>query len=193
MRRNKGLSLIEILVISFVIIVLAVIIVPIMSRYCEYKYECRHQLTCPNNQRQLAASLLMYAQDHDNKFPLTTTIWGDIKADSDILICPTTGKRLPNAYLYNKKLSGLNYDEIYDPAKIFATVDGETIYNSNTYYSKADVQYRHFDSAIASFIDGHVESFKKNDAKLPWDLPVKMVEEEPAVKPMVKKKSKRNK
>jgi prepilin-type processing-associated H-X9-DG protein len=55
------------------------------------------------------------------------------------------------------------------------------------------VQYRHYDKAIASFADGHVSPVNKTDAKLPWDLPVKMVVEKPVVKPAVKKKSKRNK
>ncbi|MEI6520754.1 MAG: hypothetical protein WCO98_12065 [bacterium] len=100
---------------------------------------------------------------------------------------------MPIGYLYNNKIAGVNITKIDDPTAIFATVDGETIYNGNIYYSASDVQYRHSDNAMASFVDGHVAPISKTTAKLPWDLPVKMVVEKPVVKPAVKKKGKHSK
>jgi hypothetical protein len=169
-----------------VIIVLAVIIVPRVIR------ESPRQTTCTSNHRQVAASLQMYAQDHKDMLPYTTTIWSDIHADPGVLVCPKA-KRLTIGYLYNNKISGINVSKIAKPDTIFMTVDGKNDYGGNIYYSPANVQYRHDDYTVASFADGHITGFNKTAANLPWDLPVKMVVEKPVVKPAVKKKSKRNK
>ena len=135
------------------------------------------QIPCANNQRQIAASLMMYADDHEGILPESKTIWTNINIKSKYLKC-NMAKLLSNGYLFNKKLSGINIKKVNEPETIFMTVDGISIQNDNIYYSQKDIQYRHSERVIASFADGHVEiTISKTNAKLPWDLPVKIVGE----------------
>lgn len=135
------------------------------------------QIPCVNNQRQIVANIMMYADDHEGKLPESKTMWSDIKIDSKKLIC-SMDKTLNNGYLYNQRLSGINIKGVEEPETIFVTVDGSNNNNDNIYYSPADVQYRHSGQrAIVSYADGHVWMVEKTSANLPWDLPVKIKKE----------------
>ncbi|MEI6520756.1 MAG: type II secretion system protein [bacterium] len=177
MRRKHGVTVIEVMMVIVALVIVAAFLYPVIARYREARRG--RNTSCSSQQRQIEASLQMYVQDHSNIFPLSSTVWANVKVDPDVLICPKA-KTLLNGFLYNNKLSVLNIDKIDDPTKIFVTVDGETIYNEHIYISQTNICYRHSDTAIASFADGHVSYVSKNDVKLPWDLPVE--------KPVVKKK-----
>ena len=58
---KKGFTLIELLVVIAIIAILAAILFPVFAR----AREKARQTTCANNQRQIAAAIHMYAQDHD--------------------------------------------------------------------------------------------------------------------------------
>ncbi|MEI6521594.1 MAG: prepilin-type N-terminal cleavage/methylation domain-containing protein, partial [bacterium] len=61
LQRQKGFTLIELLVVIAIIAILAAILFPVFAR----AREKARQTTCTNNQRQIATTLLMYAQDHE--------------------------------------------------------------------------------------------------------------------------------
>ena len=92
---RQGFTLIELLVVIAIIALLAAILFPVFAR----AREKARQSTCMSNQRQLAAGIIMYCQDHEETFPGTATIWRDINADPQILVCPTAGKVLPIGYI----------------------------------------------------------------------------------------------
>jgi prepilin-type N-terminal cleavage/methylation domain-containing protein len=149
--RKQGFTLIELLVVIAIIAILAAILFPVFAR----AREKARQTTCSSNQRQIAASIQMYCQDHEETLPGTANIWRDINADAGILTCPTAGKSQPLGYCYNStknfdntfKVAGQSLGNIPDPTTVWMTADGDT----SGYPS-----YRHTAKAIASYIDGHV-------------------------------------
>jgi prepilin-type N-terminal cleavage/methylation domain-containing protein len=98
--RSQGFTLIELLVVIAIIAILAAILFPVFAR----AREKARQTTCSSNQRQIVASVQMYAQDHEECLPSTTTVWTDIKVDSGVLVCPTAGRSLPVGYGYHDAL-----------------------------------------------------------------------------------------
>ena len=75
--RSTGFTLIELLVVIAIIAILAAILFPVFAR----AREKARQTTCSSNQRQIAASILMYCQDHDETLPQAATMWSSINVD----------------------------------------------------------------------------------------------------------------
>ncbi len=150
-RAFKGFTLIELLVVIAIIAILAAILFPVFAR----AREKARQTTCTSNQRQMASSIQMYAQDHDETLPGTGTVWQDIKADAGVLICPTAGKSQPNGYVYASNLGGVAIGAAKDPnggsdvASVWMTADADTVGN---------LAYRHSGNIVTSYLDGHVNS-----------------------------------
>ncbi len=99
MRYKSGFTLIELLVVVAVIAILVALLLPVLST-------ARHKAkdsVCASNLRQLATATLLYAQDHDEAFPIGTylsghhngvcvrSVWGLIRPylkDFRITVCP---------------------------------------------------------------------------------------------------------
>jgi prepilin-type N-terminal cleavage/methylation domain-containing protein/prepilin-type processing-associated H-X9-DG protein len=156
-RRKRGFTLIELLVVIAIIAILAAILFPVFAR----AREKARQSTCISNQRQLAASITMYVQDHEETLPGTASVWRDINADSQILICPTAGKSLLVGYIYNSttdstdtlNVAGRALGDVRDTTgklaaanEVWLTVDGDN----------GAPQARHTNKAVWSYVDGHV-------------------------------------
>jgi prepilin-type processing-associated H-X9-DG protein len=175
---NRGLAFIEILTILAVIWILGMFFWPLSTRHPEPARET----TCMSNQRQIAVSIAMYAQDHKETLPLSSKVRVVLGVDIANMKCPAK-KEFHNNYLYNNRVSGLNLDKLIktaDPAAILLTVDGKTTIGpkrmfEDIYYTPADVEYRHYNKriniyrAMASFADGHVESLTKITEPESWD------------------------
>ncbi len=142
--RKNGFTLIELLVVIAIIAILAAILFPVFAR----AREKARQSTCTSNNRQIAASILMYTQDHEELLPNSTSVWTDLKMDPGVMVCPTAGKNLVVGYIYNPAISAMSIGDplLGDPSAKWMTVDGE---NSNK-------SFRHSGKAVTSFLDGHV-------------------------------------
>jgi prepilin-type N-terminal cleavage/methylation domain-containing protein/prepilin-type processing-associated H-X9-DG protein len=156
---QKGFTLIELLVVIAIIAILAAILFPVFAR----SREKARQTTCTSNQRQIAASLQMYAQDHEETLPAITSIWQDIKVDPGVLICPTKGKSTPNGYGYINDIAGVAIGTVADPASQYLLAD--SIASDNILSTWKQVDRRHSNSAIIAFMDGHVGIDK---VSVPW-------------------------
>jgi prepilin-type N-terminal cleavage/methylation domain-containing protein/prepilin-type processing-associated H-X9-DG protein len=170
---QKGFTLIELLVVIAIIAILAAILFPVFAR----AREKARQTTCTSNQRQIAASIQMYTQDHEESLPGTSSIWSDIKVEPGMLVCPTAGRQIPNGYVYNNRWAGVSLGDIISPSESLLTGDGihaatqdtflyRATSNSNILYTRSDLSNRHGNGYILSYADGHV-LWSNND---PGDL-----------------------
>ncbi len=150
--RTKGFTLIELLVVISIIAVLAAILFPVFAR----AREKARQTTCQSNQRQIAAAVAMYVQDHAETFPVATTVWNDLTIDPGVLKCPTAGAGIANGYLYDGGLSARAIGVIADPTQAFLTVDGGAA--GNVANDLTGLTPIHSNKVIASFTDGHVSA-----------------------------------
>jgi len=87
---KKGFTLIELLVVIAIIAVLAAILFPVFAR----AREKARQTTCTSNQRQLAVSIQMYAQDHEETLPLAESWMSAIAVSDDKMYdCPSSARK----------------------------------------------------------------------------------------------------
>ncbi len=159
----RGFTLIELLVVIAIIAILAAILFPVFAK----AREKARQSSCLNNQRQIAVAILMYAQDHDEVLPDHSNVWPEINVDRNILMCPTKGKKVANAYVYSYGVSGVTLGEIGDPSEELLTADGQhastttpMVTYDNIAYTPEDLDRRHSNRFVASFADGHVATLK---------------------------------
>jgi len=167
---KQGFTLIELLVVIAIIAVLAAILFPVFAR----AREKARQTTCQSNQRQIGAALAMFVQDHDESFPSSATMWADINVDAGVLTCPTKGKITPNGYVFNGNLGGLGVGNIDSPAEEVQTADGNATSKVsgvalNVAADPADMDPRHSNKCIASYVDGHVQSPDKPLFNVIWN------------------------
>jgi len=139
---------------SFILLLVAIVL-PVTSR----AREKARQTTCTSNQRQISASMQMYAQDHDVTLPSLSSVWSDVKVDPGVLTCPTLGKSTPNGYGYNQWMSNKSIGLIPDPTAAMLTADSNN--SSNILTGVDDIDYRHSGLGIASYLDGHVTSVSR--------------------------------
>jgi prepilin-type N-terminal cleavage/methylation domain-containing protein/prepilin-type processing-associated H-X9-DG protein len=176
--RHRGFTLIELLVVIAIIAILAAILFPVFAR----AREKARQTTCTSNQKQIAATVMMYAQDHEELFPASASVWNDLKIDADALKCPTKGKRIINAYGYNDDVAGQSLGSVSDPTTVPLTSDTlNTV--TNLLRTGGDIDRPHSGKAVASYIDGHVgtadllglityqESYNANSLTTNWTFP----------------------
>ncbi len=149
----RGFTLIELLVVIAIIAILAAILFPVFAR----AREKARQTTCTSNQKQIAATILMYAQDHEESLPNSSTVWNDLKIDADALKCPTKGKKIINAYGYSNVVAGKSIGSMDDPTSVPLTSDTSNTL-TNVLRSGGDIDRPHSGKAIASYMDGHVTS-----------------------------------
>ena len=149
---KKGFTLIELLVVIAIIAILAAILFPVFAK----AREKARQTTCTSNQKQMATAVAMWTQENDEKMPPASENWAsEIGTTGKILQCPTAGKKIANAYAYNKNIAGLGLGEIQDPVSVALTADCDK--EGNIMAAPSHVALRHAGKAIISFVDSHVE------------------------------------
>lgn len=88
-RTVRGFTLIELLVVIAIIAILAAILFPVFAK----AREKARQASCQSNCKQIALSVLMYAQDYDEMmFPDPYRIWGDMQPyikNTQLYRCPS--------------------------------------------------------------------------------------------------------
>ena len=150
MTRGGGFTLIELLVVIAIIAILAAILFPVFSK----AREKARQTTCTSNQKQIATAVMMYVQENEERMP-GTDFWSVIDVGGKILICPTAGKKITNAYAVSNAILGIGLGEIDDPVNEELTMDAEGADN-NILLTSDESAMRHTKKAIVSYVDSHV-------------------------------------
>jgi len=162
MKTRRGFTLIELLVVIGIIAVLAGILIPIFSK----ARERARQQKCVGNQKQIGTAILMWAQDHSEKFP-GETVWGDIvevnNLPPEVLQCPTDTS-VPNGYIYNSYMAGKSVAQAKESINTLLLTDG--FHNvskapgtkENLGYGPEDVLFRHNEFTNVFYADGHAIS-----------------------------------
>ena len=124
------------------------------------------QKTCQSNQKQIATAFMLYAQEHEGKFPPAAGWDTAIDVKGKILNCPAN-KESEWSYAYNKNLVDVNIDKIEDAGHLPLTADST---ESKAIMDKTkDIAFRHKGKedmlAILSFVDGHVTYMQKSALK----------------------------
>jgi prepilin-type N-terminal cleavage/methylation domain-containing protein/prepilin-type processing-associated H-X9-DG protein len=167
--KSRGFTLIELLVVIAIIAILAAILFPVFAK----AREKARQSSCLNNQRQIAVAILMYAQDHDETCPDHADVWVQLGVDRNILMCPTKGKKVANAYVYAYGVSSVTLGELSDPSGTLLTMDGQhaattsPVTYDNVAYTVDDLDARHSNKFVCTFADGHVDIMSITPDKLP--------------------------
>ena len=97
---------------------------------------------------------MMYVQENEETMP-GADFWSAIDVGGKILICPTAGKKISNAYGYSNYLIDKGLGELADPTAIMLTCDAEGT-DANIITAAEQISARHTDKPIVSYVDGHV-------------------------------------
>jgi len=168
MRQQRGFTLVELLVVIAIIAVLAAILFPVFAQ----AREKAQQATCLSNQRQLAAAILIFANDNDEMLPTAEAMWAGVQVDPHLLTCPTAGKGLRNGYVYLNARADMPLGKISNPTAAALTADGYHSPAAGTFaniaYNTVDLAYRHNRKLIASFADGHAALLNSLNIGFDW-------------------------
>jgi len=165
---RHGFTLIELLVVIAIIAILAAILFPVFAK----AREKARANACMNNARQMILAVSMYSQDHDSKFPPSSTIWAELQVPPKSLTCPTYGVSRGIGYGYNAWLSEKT---LTDPGMSSAQ-DTPVIMDSKSaahlVIMSKDIDGRHTGKSTVAWGDGHVT------VAIPGDVPFKVITSE---------------
>jgi len=121
-QRSQGFTLIELLVVIAIIAILASILFPVFAK----AREKARQVKCTSNQRQMALSVILYTQEHDDTLPPLGTWQSATSIAAAVAKCPDA---MPgqNSYVYNAFLTNQSLAVFPDPSSTVVTTDGQRV------------------------------------------------------------------
>ncbi len=156
-RRCKGVTQLELLIVVLIIAVFTALICFVVGKLME----TGHQNTCESHQRQIVETMLMQAQDNDERLPTADVAWRQLRLGRAVLRCPSKGDDR-NDYVYSLKVSGEPLSSFPQASAVAVIADGvhrptasEPLPNIG--YEDSDAERRHGGQLIACFLDGHAE------------------------------------
>ena len=147
----RGFTLVEILVVILIIAILASLLFPAFVK----AQEKGRQATCLSNQHQINVAIGVWSQDHHDTFPSAGSIWNDIKISRRILLCPSKPRQAPVGYVYSTFIADKPESLVTEPIEEIVTADGANA--SHQFAEPGDIDFRHNNAFLASYVDGHVE------------------------------------
>jgi len=165
--RPGGFTTIEILLVLVMMLLLSSILFPLFAQ----ARDNTRQTSCLSNQRTISMAVLAFAQDHAGILP-NTDVWSAVPVTPSELICPAAPS-LRNGYVYNSMVANTSLSSLHNSRTNLLLADGMHVASpdsnsmDNIAYTVNDIRFRHGESLVAAFVDGHAEVI--SDAR---DLPV---------------------
>jgi len=177
--RQRGYTLVEILVVIAIVAILAAIILPVFAKA---RGKAR-QTQCLSNLRQIGAALTMYTDDHDGYYTRGqfwpwdgSHLWSDAASpylkNRDILRCPDQGR---DTYGYGYNISYWGAGDVPDgmhgvqdaypvheswvaePSETVWVVDFGRYWGCGLEFGVEEPARRHNDGSDTLFVDGHAK------------------------------------
>ena len=169
---GRAIAIAGVVVSAFFLLIMPLLLAMLLPALAAAKQKAQ-QITCMNNERQLAIAVRMYESDNKDQYPPAAT-WCDavrsFVGSEKVFQCPAgdPGKRCH--YAYNAKLDGLDQSKVNpNTVMIFETEGG---WNASGGPELILRQPRHTRGRIlmVAFADGHVEAVTPSRLNtLRWD------------------------
>jgi prepilin-type processing-associated H-X9-DG protein len=123
--------------------------------------ESARRSSCASNLKQIALAALMLIQDHDEKIAMTpqnfkAKLFSYAKT-MEIFRCPSV--KSGESYSFNGNLANRSLSEISNPSQVVMFYEGKN----------GHLDFRHLGKANVAFVDGHVKTISRSEAKtLKW-------------------------
>jgi len=156
-----GFTLIELLVVIAIIAILAAILFPVFAK----AREKARQTTCTNNQRQITTAVSLWVQDNSEMLPSAvstapTYVWSVVNLPAKVQTCPDATAGSSSSYGYNAQLSGLALGMADATLGVESDVCSFCDSSTPVVSASSSFAYRHINSVIAAYLDGHIELAK---------------------------------
>lgn len=169
--RGKGVALAGIITSGVLIVlipILAAILLPALAKAIPKAQE----INCMNNEKQLALAVILYSNDHTNRFPPAAEWCDAIKPSvgSDMNFrCVAADPSSRCDYAFNSKLDGLELGKVNAQTVMIFEANGG--WNANGGPELLPAKARHLQKFyVVAFVDGHVEAVTQSRlATLRWD------------------------
>jgi prepilin-type processing-associated H-X9-DG protein len=168
--RGKGIAIAGTVVSGMFLLMLPVSIAMLLPAFASAKSKAM-QISCMNNEKQLALAVLMYSNDHTNHYPPAATWCDAIKssvASDRTFKCPASGNSTSRCdYAFNAKLDGLDASKVNPQTVVLFDSDGGWNAHGGSELESPRHPRKVF---IVAFADGHVEAVSPaRVSSLRWD------------------------
>lgn len=156
-----GLAIAGIAVSGILLLVAPITAAMLLPALAKAKSRAEH-IQCVNHVKQLAVSVMLYANDHDGRLP-DADRWCDQvqvylgNTSQSVLLCPAGNPADRCHYALNAELSGAELNRISSPAQTVLFVETEGGWNTSGGPELLAKPSRHRGPRVVGFADGHVE------------------------------------
>jgi len=155
--RGKGQALAGVIVSGAFFLLIPIFAAMLLPALAAAKQKAQ-QISCVNNEKQLAIAVMIYSGDHTNQLPAAAS-WCDAIKESvgsdKVFKCPSASESSTCDYAFNDRLGGLDQSQINPQTVMIFESDGG--WNAHGGPASVASNRHHRNITVVAFADGHVE------------------------------------